>query len=722
MKRFVKGFYKLVAGFVAAVIFCNTVFCDVLTVQAAEVVASYSVLESLLLLLGIDLGLGYQPDFVKDSYDDFSDIVQAWSAKDTVTIGGYGTVDFSDADSIASYFEWANSASSATSVLEDGYVDDVYNALKTLDQASYSNTGSSASNGLRDSISSYYGDYNGSSEALAEDCDTVFTVINGGGNLNNDDNDDDNDNNIKWYQKALALLGLFGIGVISHGDVFDNLSVADDTIYTDYDFDAFSSYDELYDSSTGLYNYSLYGYYNKNGPYLFTYSSKYKVVCTYSSGSSLISYWLWYYDGSDVYSASFKYGSNSSYCFYSDYATYVFVGCNFPIICDGGMAYDTAVKAYLKGTLSADNYNENNYNAFVSNFEGATKFFEDNGLYKYLATVKPGDDLTSTIAPLADAAKSYNGTSMALTSVSNAIADNTPAVNPDSDSDSDSSSGVSINYTSILTRILNGVLAIPKGIWEFFMDPITAIRDTVVLMPPLVQSILDLIVGIPDGIQSLVDGLFNIQDVLLPVIQTLPDTYRGFALGLDEIPDTLTSIWTELSAQLKDFKEGVIPSSDPDINPYIPFISQMLDRLQSIDDALNADTDSDSSTNPGVDTDNTDSTEPVDPDNPGDSDNGDGSGFSLGLLNGLLLLIYILFMLLRIFLHLLEFIVNIFKIGADPGFITGDFAVGFNFIKSVELDGMGVSVYDFLMILVHISVIFAVVKVLRQRIEKLHFS
>jgi hypothetical protein len=209
-----------------------------------------------------------------------------------------------------------------------------------------------------------------------------------------------------------------------------------------------------------------------------------------------------------------------------------------------------------------------------------------------------------------------------------------------------------------------------------------------------------------------VDGLLNIQDVLLPVIQTLPDWYRGFALGLDEIPDTLTSIWTELSQQLKDFKEAVVPDDDP----YIPFISQILDRLQSIDDAINAEPDSSKDTD-------TDSTEPIAPDDNSEvGSEGDGSGFSLGLLNGLLLLIYILFMLLRIFLHLLEFIINIFKIGADPGFITGDFATGFNFIKSVELEGMGVSVYDFFMILVHIGVIFAVVKVLRRRIEKLNFS
>lgn len=106
-----------------------------------------------------------------------------------------------------------------------------------------------------------------------------------------------------------------------------------------------------------------------------------------------------------------------------------------------------------------------------------------------------------------------------------------------------------------------------------------------------------------------------------------------------------------------------------------------------------------------------------------DDNSGDSSGSSGGtvnLLNGLLILIYILFMLLKIFLHLLEFIINVFKIKADPGFITGDFATGFNYIKSVQLSPLSISIYDFLMGLVHILVIFSVVKSLKHHIDKIH--
>lgn len=98
----------------------------------------------------------------------------------------------------------------------------------------------------------------------------------------------------------------------------------------------------------------------------------------------------------------------------------------------------------------------------------------------------------------------------------------------------------------------------------------------------------------------------------------------------------------------------------------------------------------------------------------------DGDGSFKNFINGLLMLIYIFFILLKIFLHLLAFIVNVFKIPADPGFITGDFAVGFNYIKTVQLSPLNMSIYDFLMGLVHILVLFSVVKVLKKHIDRIH--
>ena len=92
---------------------------------------------------------------------------------------------------------------------------------------------------------------------------------------------------------------------------------------------------------------------------------------------------------------------------------------------------------------------------------------------------------------------------------------------------------------------------------------------------------------------------------------------------------------------------------------------------------------------------------------------------SKSFIDAILALLGILLMLLKIFLHLLEFIINIFKIPADSGFITGDFKLGFEYIKTVKLSPLNMSIYDFLMGLVHITIFFGVVKLLRKRIEKL---
>ena len=107
------------------------------------------------------------------------------------------------------------------------------------------------------------------------------------------------------------------------------------------------------------------------------------------------------------------------------------------------------------------------------------------------------------------------------------------------------------------------------------------------------------------------------------------------------------------------------------------------------------------------------------PINNDDNDSSDNTG-TVNLLNGLLMLLSILYMLLCIFLHLLEFIINIFKIPADPGFIEGDFAIGFEYIKTVQLSPLSISVYDFLMGLVHILLFFSIVKVLKRHIDKIH--
>ncbi|MBQ7776405.1 MAG: hypothetical protein IJ379_10855 [Lachnospiraceae bacterium] len=91
----------------------------------------------------------------------------------------------------------------------------------------------------------------------------------------------------------------------------------------------------------------------------------------------------------------------------------------------------------------------------------------------------------------------------------------------------------------------------------------------------------------------------------------------------------------------------------------------------------------------------------------------------LSLLNGFVLLIMIIIELLKIFVHCLQFIINIFNIEPGTAFLPEDVLLGLNYIKSLEITGLGLSVYDFLMGLVYILIIFFVIKLLRVNIDRM---
>ena len=106
---------------------------------------------------------------------------------------------------------------------------------------------------------------------------------------------------------------------------------------------------------------------------------------------------------------------------------------------------------------------------------------------------------------------------------------------------------------------------------------------------------------------------------------------------------------------------------------------------------------------------------------PGGDGSGSGSKFNLSsLFNGLIYLILILILLLKIFIHCLQFIINIFKIEPTQGFLPDDMVTGLNFLKQLQIEGIGLSVYDFMMGLVYILMFFGVVKLLRGYVYKIH--
>lgn len=634
-----KGFKRIIA----TILLCITLFLSVfnsysmtMNVQATEVVLP--VIGSLLALFGVEMGLGNQSDFFSTA-TEIKDFATTVANGGTVSMPMYGDVNFGDSSEVLKFMTWAQNIHSSISnpSMSDVAVDaSILAFAKALDKTSYKNSGTSATNAMSDRISKAVGDYNGSSEALAEDVQDTFKVITGGSASGN------NKNNMtpnRW-DLFTAIASTFLLGASKDFNEFiDKLSTPDETVYDEYagsfaDADGFSEYQMV----NGLYSCSGYTksfqtYYTSTYSFDSTFSHP---PCAYIYGNSLFLGYIFEGAFYRVYLSV-----TEEYVYPDDSRVYSRSSSSSMLGCDLGYSLNIPVFA---SESDMNEYIKNPDNSLISNYMDATSYptFKSNvGTATNTVSVPLGNilDTNPSVEHLRDIAvyvleKSDPsvGTADYVPNVKTAL-EEAAGVDPGTDSDSDTDSTPStetINYTNILQKILAAIKAIPGQIWEFFTDPMTAI---------------------PKGIKSLLDAVLDI----LALLQTC---------------------WAELANYLSKILAAIIGLGDP----HNPFGSP--------------------------------------DDNSGDSSSSSGS--TVNLLNGLLLLVYILFMLLKIFLHLLEFIINIFKIQADPGFITGDFATGFNYIKSVQLSPLSISVYDFLMGLVHILVIFSVVKSLKHHIDKIH--
>ena len=236
-----------------------------------------------------------------------------------------------------------------------------------------------------------------------------------------------------------------------------------------------------------------------------------------------------------------------------------------------------------------------------------------------------------------------------------------PTAAPDPEPSTAPDPGTDTNYSGILGLILSAIKAIASGIWDFFCDPMGAITT----------------------------GLTNLYNGVLRIIEIFPEQVQLVLGNIASLPSAMLQVFADPLGAIQSLL-GALPSWS-NLQAYLDKI------LQALLDPVSA----------------------LQPSDPGGSDpgGGDDSGKHtpdlLSLLNGLILLIMILLMLLRIFLHCLQFIVGIFKIEASPGFLPDDMVLGLNYLKTLEITGIGMSVYDFMMGLVYIFMVFGVIKLLR---------
>lgn len=242
-----------------------------------------------------------------------------------------------------------------------------------------------------------------------------------------------------------------------------------------------------------------------------------------------------------------------------------------------------------------------------------------------------------------------------------------PSVSPDPEPSTAPDPGADTDYTGILGLILAAIKAIASGIWDFFSDPMGAITT----------------------------GLTNLYNGVLRIIEIFPEQVQLVLGNIASLPDALLQVFADPLGAIQSLL-GALPSW-ANLQAYLDKI------LQALLDPVSV----------------------LQPSDPGGTDHGgdgsgDGSKFNLSsLFNGLIYLILILILLLKIFIHCLQFIINIFKIEPTQGFLPDDMVTGMNFLKQLQIEGIGLSVYDFMMGLVYILMFFGVVKLLRGYVYKI---
>lgn len=269
-----------------------------------------------------------------------------------------------------------------------------------------------------------------------------------------------------------------------------------------------------------------------------------------------------------------------------------------------------------------------------------------------------------------------------------------PDPSPTAAPDPDAGTGT---YSGILGLILSAIQAIASQIWDYFSHPFGSIIEGITNIVELLPKVNELVQALPASIfgffqvplDLITSGITNLYNGVLRIIEIFPEQVQLVLGNIASLPSAMLQVFADPLGAIQSLL-GALPSW-ANLQVYLDKI------LQALLDPVSA----------------------LQPSGPGGSDpgGGDDSGKHtpdlLSLLNGLILLIMILLMLLRIFLHCLQFIVGIFKIEASPGFLPDDMVLGLNYLKTLEITGIGMSVYDFMMGLIYIFMVFGVIKLLR---------
>lgn len=470
-----KKIKRFICIIMSVIILVSAPLTSYMEARAVEFIA-VPFIEELLVALGISFGLGAQNDFSAQLYDkNLEDYFNAAASGGTFKLPEYGTVDFSDAHSILSLFDWSMKAnmslltgdpSHMDSPLED--IDSAYaDAALKLDLISYHNTGTCATNAMDESISAVYDDYSGSSEMLADDIQDCFTIIKNGGDFTSSTDDEKTERMLKIWKtfSAITAAGMIGFG---------NTALPLSTL-KEYGNSEFSEYDVVFGdayfdgnyktNADGQYVYSISG---DGDTYRFVFDkavSPYKIVGVIEQ--NMVSFYRLVYEGSSPLLTSvsltiskqivldsgrvYENGKSYNYCYLNN-----FTG-NTPLY----STRDAARDALVSGDFSDAENIQSSYADFKSNIKSAGAVV-GSAFSNYVASLRNLSNLIDIIPGISDASNTYGGTAKALEEVAD-ILNNAAglSVSKPGVDDPDSSSG---NYSGILGKILSAINGLPAGI------------------------------------------------------------------------------------------------------------------------------------------------------------------------------------------------------------------------------------------------------------------
>ncbi len=553
--------------------------------QAGELVLELSLLDQLLIMFGINAGLGEQYEWFHRQ-DTLTEMFEAAAEGGTAELPNYGTVNFSETQSLKEWFEWSLDCQKFLlgnlSVINPENAARYMEAGKALDEVSYNNSGTCATNALDDGISAFYDDYNGSSEALAEDIRSCFTVINGGGGFN-DDNDDDEEKAARRQKFWKTFFAVTAAGMLSVGN-----AAVPYAALKEYGNSEFNEYDAVfgeggfsdYEVSGGMYHVvGTTRQVNNENAYTikkFDATVSDKVAAVYDG--SIITFYsltrgypLCNLSGSGII---YENGKVKHEYTFSDYSTYCV---------DGAMSFNIPVfrsmdslKAYAVSSNASDILNLKDPKAYA-NFKSKTGTADaviGNPLSGYVGALKSLVNLIDIIPSLREASDTYGGTSEMLPEIARIISEGRDIAIGKPDVDDPSSSA---SYSGILSKILAAINSLPYGILNAFTSKfMTADKLTQLInnLPVLfveafsgmielsLQPIINAINLVPASMQARLAELFPNSIAVGNAIIDFPDAVaravKGIAVNVPEIKIPEITI-----------PEITIPDFNVEVNPAI---------------------------------------------------------------------------------------------------------------------------------------------------------